>query len=246
MARRTDIEADLTLELSGAGITPSAFRRGVNAFIGLLEELTGSVCLASPPVGWEIQVRSGSNLIGALASKNSDQSKVRGVREMAGNCFGSSSIGGADAVPITEEAQEHVRELAKLSIETGTRVGFWVGKERYEVEPRLAKSTQSAPARGTILPGTVEGHISALHDLGDIHFELREYIRERSVKCIVEGDLVEKCKNLWRKRVTVHGIVHYDRAGNASKVDVRDIVPFPPDTELPSYLDVRGILRKYI
>ena len=245
MARQTDIEADLTLELSGSGITPSAFRRGVNAFVGLLEALTGSVCDAVPSVEWQIQVRAGSNLIGASAAKNSDQSKVRGVLELAGGCFGSSSTGSGVAVAFPEGAKKHVRELAKLSIETGTRVGFWIGQERHEVEPRLAKSMQPAPTRATTLPGTVEGHISALHDRDSIYFELREYFGERSIKCFVKDDLVELCKDLWRKRVTVHGIVQYDRDGLPFDVDVRDIVPFPPDAELPSDLDVRGILRKY-
>lgn len=245
MARQSDINADLTLELSGSGITLSAFRRGVNAFVDLLEVLTGSVCVEASSVEWQIQVRAGSNLIGASAAQNSDQSKVRGVLELAGGCFGPSSTGSAGAATFPEGAKKHVRDLAKLSIETGTSVGFWVGQERHEVEPRLAKSMQSAPTRATTLPGTVEGHISALHDRDSIYFELREYVGERSIKCFVKDDLVELCKDLWRKRVTVHGIVQYDRDGLPFDVDVQDIIPFPPDATLPSHLDVRGILRKY-
>lgn len=237
MARQTDIEADLALELSGSGITPSVFRKGVNAFVGLLEALTDSVCVTVPTVEWQIQVRAGSNLIGASSAQNSDQSKVRAVLELAGGCFGPSGTGSADAAKIPEGAKKHVRELAKLSIKSG--------RERHEVEPRLAKSMQSAPARATVLPGTVEGHISALHDGRTIYFELREPIGEHSIKCVVKDDLVETCRDLWRQRVTVHGIVQYDRDGRPFKVDVREIVPFPPDTELPSYRDVRGILRKY-
>ena len=138
-----------------------------------------------------------------------------------------------------------MRALAKLTIETGTRVGFWVGQECHEVEPRLAKSMLSAPARTTILPGTFEGRISAPHDCDSIYCELRESIGECSINCVVTHDLVETCKKLWRERVTVHGIVQYDRDGLPSKVDVRDIVPFPSDPEFPSCLDVRGILREY-
>lgn len=245
VARQTDIEPDRALELSGSGITPSVFRRGVNAFLGLLEALTASVCAAVPSVEWQIEVRSRSSLIGASSAQDSDQSKVRGVLELAGGCFGPSSTRSADVARFPEAAKKHVRELAMLSIETGARVGLWIGRERHEVEPRLAKSMQSAPARATILPGAVEGHISALHDRDSIYFELREDIGERSIKCVVQDDLVERCKDLWRERVTVHGIVRYDRDGLPFEVDVRDIVPFPPDTELPSYRDVRGILRKY-
>lgn len=235
VARMTDIEADLTLELSGTEITPSAFRTGVNAFVGLLEALTSSVCVASPSVEWQIQVGTGRNLIGALAVENSDRSKVRGVRELAERCFRPSDMGSADAATCPEGARKHVRELAKLSIPAGKKIGLWVGKERHEVDPGLAVEMRSTPARGAVLPGTVEGHLSALHDRGSIYFELREYFRERTVKCVVKEDLIEKCKEHWRQRVTVHGTVHY----------VRDIVPFPPDADLPSYMDVRGILRKY-
>ena len=103
-----------------------------------------------------------------------------------------------------------MRELAKLTIETGTRVGFWVGRECHEVEPRLAKSMLSASARTTILPGMFEGRISALHDRDSIYCELRESIGECSINCGVTDDLVETRKKLWRERVTVHGIVQYD------------------------------------
>lgn len=127
MTRQTDIEADLALELSGSGITLPTFRRGVNAFVGLLEVLTGSVCVAVPSVEWQIQVRDGGNLIGASAAKNSAESKVRSVLELAGGCFGPSGTGSTGVVTFPEGAKKHVRELAKLSIETGTRVGFWVG-----------------------------------------------------------------------------------------------------------------------
>lgn len=87
MAASTDIDADLTLELNGEGITPSIFKESVNAFVGLLQELTSSVCGKSPPVRWQMQVRAGGNLIGASALRGSDQSQVPAIRELAARCL---------------------------------------------------------------------------------------------------------------------------------------------------------------
>ena len=60
MASPENIDTDLTLELDGSEITPEKFRKGVNAFIGLLKAITKSVCRDVPPVEWRMQVKAGS------------------------------------------------------------------------------------------------------------------------------------------------------------------------------------------
>ena len=246
MAGPTDIAADLTLELNGEGITPSVFQESVNAFVGLLGVLTRSVCGKSPPVEWRMQVSAGSNLIGARAKHRSDESQVLAIRDLAVDCLRPRGRDGtSEGSRCPDAAREYVRKLAKLQFAPETRVRFWTGTRPHEIDHALVKPQQAPPHKRIGLPGTVEGRLSALHDRGDVYFEVREYIRDRPIKCIVEGDLIEKCKELWRRRVTVRGIVYYDSEGMPAKVKVRDVVPLTGNSELPSHMDVLGILSKY-
>ncbi len=246
MAAPTDIDADLTLELLGEGVAPSVFKDSVNAFVGLLQEMTRSVCGESPPVRWQLQVRPGGNLIGASALRGSDQSQVPAIRELAARCLQPRiKEGTAGDLWCPVAAREYVRKLAKLGGEPETRVRLWIGSSPHEINLSLVQSLQAAPRKRVGLPGTVAGRLSALHDRGDIYMEVREYIRNRPIKCFIGVDLVDKCKDLWRRRVTVRGIVHYDSKGMPTKVDVRDVEAPPRRNELPSHMDVLGILRKY-
>lgn len=246
MAAQTNIGSDLTLELNGEGITPSVFKDGVNAFVGLLQELTRSVCGELPPVEWRIQVRAGSSLINAAASRGSDQSQVPAIRELAVRCLQPRiKQDTAGDLECLDAARKYVRQLARLRAEPETRVRLWVGSRPHEIDLSLVKSLQAAPRKRVGLPGTVEGHLSALHDGEHPYIEVREYIRNRPIKCFIKGDLVDKCKNLWRRRVTVRGIVHYDSKGMPTKVDVSDVEPLHRGDELPSHMDVLGVLTKY-
>ena len=247
MAASTEIDSDLTLELNGEAITPTVFKESVNAFTGLLQALTSAVCGQSPPVEWQMRVGgSGSNLIGASASRGSDRSQVPAIRELAARCLQPRIKGDTAGGPkCPEAAREYVRELAQLRARPGTRVRLWVGSRPHEIHLSLVKSLQAARRKTVGLPGTVEGRLSALHAREDIYFEVRECIRDRPIKCVIKEDLVDKCKSLWSRRVTVRGVVHYDPDGMPTKVDVRDVTPLPRGDELPSHMDVLGILRKY-
>lgn len=247
MAGPTDIDADLALELNGEGITPSVFKEGVNSFVGLLGVLTRSVCGKSPPVEWRMQGGTGSNLIGARAEHGSDQSRVLAICELAVDCLRPLGRDGtAEGSLCPDAAQEYVRKLAKLQFAPGTRIRIWIGAEPYEIDLALVKPRQATPHKRVGLPGTVEGRLSALHDRGDIYIEVCEYIRDRPIKCIVGVDLIEKCRELWRRRVTVRGIVYYDSEGIPAKVEASDVVPLTGSGKLPSHMEVLGILRKYL
>ena len=79
MARPEDIDTDITLELDGSEITPDKFRKSVDAFVGLLEAITKSVCRDAPLVEWRMQVKAGSNLVGACAAEGADPTLVRQI-----------------------------------------------------------------------------------------------------------------------------------------------------------------------
>lgn len=244
MSGRPEIDADLTLELDGKGLTPLVFRKSVAAFVGLLRAATRSVCQGTKSIDWQMQVKAGSNLIGAHAAEVADRDQANLVRTLAARCFESRRDAGADAQQAPDALRKHVRKLAALVGTGNIRISVWTGRQRHAIRPEPKAVQQAVPQQPIPLPGSVEGHLTSLHAGDGLHVEIREYIRRRPVQCAIPDELAETAKSLWRKRVIAHGLVHYNPRGEATRVQVDRIEALPDDSELPSYLDVFGILGK--
>jgi len=115
LATKADIDAEITLELDGADLTPDRFQQAVRAFFGMLEEVTKSVCQGKPRVEWRVQVKQSSNLIGV--------NPVPGFRPETVGLISSSVYSGIASLGedrveypphFHEEARRHAHELAKI------------------------------------------------------------------------------------------------------------------------------------
>ena len=246
MARSEDIEADVTLEIEGSAITPAKFRKGVNAFVGLLEALTKSVCRDEPPVEWRMQVKAGSNLVGASTAEGANPRHVREILSLMASGLEHFDIDGEVPPVYPDPAVRHVGDLSAItarSPDDDTRVGVWVKKRRTEITPRTSASAKRALRGGFDEEGTIEGQLSVLSERGGVHFVVYESVWERGVNCTVPEDMVEQLMNLWRHRVAVHGLVRYRADGLPTSVRVEQVEALADDSVLPSHDDVCGILR---
>lgn len=247
MARPEDIETDVTLELDGSEITPAKFRRGVIAFVGLLEALTKSVCRDAAPVEWRMQVKGGSNLVGANATDDANPHHVREILQLMANGLEQFDIEGEVPPVYPDPAIKHVRDLSAITAkdpDDDTRVGVWVRKRRTEITPQISTAARKALRSGFDELGTVEGQLSVLSERGGVHFVIYDSVWKRAVNCSVPEALVEELMTLWRRRVAVHGMVRYRADGLPTSVDVDRIEALPSDDELPTHEDVCGILRE--
>ena len=91
--------------------------------------------------------------------------------------------------------------------------------------------------------GTVEGQLSFIGERkGSLQLELADELTDHRIKCrIDEADLFRAMAS-FRRRVMVHGEVHYRKDGSPSSVRVQRIIPVPSGDELPGIDEVRGIL----
>ena len=118
MATKADIDAEITLELDGADLTPDRFQRAVRAFFGMLDEVTKPVCQGKPRVEWRVQVKQSSNLIGV--------DPVPGFRPETVGLISTAVLEGIAALGedrdespphFHEEARSRAHELAKIVAE---------------------------------------------------------------------------------------------------------------------------------
>lgn len=246
MARPEDVDTDITLELDGSEITPVKFRKGVNAFVGLLEAITKSVCRDAPLVEWRMRVKAGSNLVGADAVEGANPNHVRRILALTGEGLEQFEIEGEVPPVYPDEAIKRIHELSTLtakSAEDDTRVGVWVKRRRREITSAIRTATRAAIQAGFSEEGTVEGQLSILSDRKGVHFVIYEPVWDRPVRCTVPDALLETMMSLWRKRIAAHGMVHYRPDGLPARIEAEEIDPFPDDNELPSHDDVLGALR---
>ncbi len=247
MARPEDVDTDITLELDGSEITPDKFRKSVNAFVGLLEAITKSVCREAPLVEWRMRVKAGSNLVGADAAEGANPNHVRRILALTRQGLEQLEIEGEVPPVYPDEAIKRIRELSNLaakSAEDDTRVGIWVKRQRREITPAIRTAARAALRPGFTEYGTVEGQLSVLSDRKGVHFVIYERVWDRPVRCTVPDDFLERMMGFWRKRVAAHGMVHYRPDGLPVSIEAADVEAFPDDTELPSHEEALGALRE--
>ena len=133
------------------------------------------------------------------------------------------------------ETVHHIGTLSQTQ-----RAHLWTGKKRTSITAELYSSLKSGLKPPYRIHGTVEGVLTTLSEQGDL--AICEPVWDRHIQCSVPDEQLEGMRALWRKRVTARGLVHYDSDGYPVKIDAEEIDPFPDDNELPSHMDVLGIL----
>lgn len=92
--------------------------------------------------------------------------------------------------------------------------------------------------------GTVEGEIGGLIIRGEKRFYLYDRLTGRRVKCrFVDPVSWEELADLLGQRVAVTGKIRSNPSGRPIEIEMSSCYVFPPDDELPTAADVRGILR---
>jgi hypothetical protein len=92
--------------------------------------------------------------------------------------------------------------------------------------------------------GSVSGRLDALSVHNQDRFTLYPLIVGEDVECFFKRPDLKKVLDAVGRRVTVFGRLHYAKTkAFPVKVDVEEFHVEPPDSELPSLLKARGMLR---
>ncbi|HEX5959129.1 MAG TPA: hypothetical protein VFY92_10825 [Hyphomicrobiaceae bacterium] len=247
MAVKSDIEADLTLEIDGRSVTPEKFLRGVRSFFALLNEVTTRVAGKRGGVEWRVHVKAGSNLIGVLPEPGFDRAIVGQI--VAAVSEGVSSLESRAEKPryFTERAVKSLRELADVvgkSDRDDTMVRIWAKKEPIPVTHHAVANIGELLSSEHEDYGSIEGKLQTVTDRGGLQFVVYEPLWDRAIRCRISEQLTELAITNFRKRVEVYGLIRYRKDGKPVSIQADDIVPFPDREQIPSFRDVHGILRE--
>lgn len=110
------------------------------------------------------------------------------------------------------------------------------GRMRLHVESVLSPDVRTI--------GTIEGELEGLIIHGTKRFLLYNRLTGRQVVCYFGNAISwERLRNVFGKRMAVTGEIRSRRSGCRASIDVSSYYVFPPEDELPSAQEVRGLLR---
>ncbi len=239
MAERSDIHAPVTLEISGGNVTPEKFKRGVNAFLDLLKEVTETI--DGPRPDWRIQVKASSNLIGALDAAAGELGAIPAVLS-----DGLTVLEARAESPdyFSDKALRYARSLARTASGDDVLVRLWTPGAEVRITGRTDANAGEILEGEFTEMGAVQGRLETLSAHGGFKFVIYEPLGNRAVKCMIPESLMEQATSVFRRRVEVYGAVRYRRDGLAVSVAVEEIDVFPHADALPGFRDVQGILGR--
>lgn len=240
MATEKDIDAPLTLELSGDDITPEIFARGVRSFFAVLSSFTDEI---DDTVAWRVQVKAGSNLVGVWPKGVPTAAVGQIINSVeAGLVAIESQTLDIDVFP--EGALTPARDLAKLSAASDgdITVRVWTEKKPHALSARTIAQIDDVIGGDVEEHGAVAGRVQTVSERGGAKFVIYDALTDDAVRCIVPPDKLPDALKAFGHRAEIYGLVKYRPNGQPRRIKVEDIVIFPDDEALPRARAVRGIL----
>jgi hypothetical protein len=149
----------------------------------------------------------------------------------------ATDLSGLDA-----DLLEDIRGLARPVGKSVANVTLLFNDHRFDLTERVAAKVETALAVDEECEGAVEGMLEQinLHHGANVFYIYPE-IGPRKVTCHFPARLYDEAVSAVGRRVEVFGTLHY-RSGATfpHQVAVRQIEAFPPESELPTWDDLRG------
>lgn len=245
MATPDQIPSNLTLEIDDR-LSPDEFIAAARAFFGYVKDIAETLMPPGEHIEWTARVKEGSYLIGIDPSQSAPADILRGVYARAGSSVRLLANGGeVENAELSDSALKHLRTLSDMSSPSGTRrrpLRIWVERKPIAIDESIARKIADDWRTAYSDYGVMEGRLDTIQDRGKLEFQVRDPALPQTVKCFVPEEMLQTAFQYFRKRVEVSGTVHYRRNGAPVSIDVEQIERLPEDSELPSALDVRGIL----
>jgi hypothetical protein len=246
MATSDQIPSDLTLEL-GEGFAPDKFVAAARAFFGYIEECARLACSdGQSSLEWTVAVREGSSLLSMVPSESISPAILNDVCNRAELGAGALARGNIEGAGLPDLAVKHLKTLSELT-ETKHRlqrtIRLWVRRKPIVVGPEIARVVREDWRADYKDYGVIEGRLKAIQEQGSLLVQIRDEALGVNVRGYFSEEMLQKAFENFRKRIEVSGIIHYRKNGTPVSIEVSQIVALPNDADLPTFADVRGLLR---
>jgi hypothetical protein len=236
----------LTLELPDSAIAAETFRKAVDAFIDLINEVTKDVSGSAENVKWTVSVSRGSTRIRFQAeSINLPAKQVAVLTGIIQDGFQTIQTESKRPVHFSTFALKKTKELVSvLDTENGGPHLIRIKRNRTicSLTPDTIANIDSALGRPSRDYGSIEGRLSSISERTGHKFTVYDSLLDKHISCTFPRRLLSKALNAFGKRISVSGIIRYSEGGEIENVHVKDFEIFPDSQSLPKFADVFGIL----
>ncbi len=242
------LKGDIGIELDADDVSAGDFVRALEAFVGLIREITRQTNHKLPKDAWRLVVQEGSQIVSVMPDTNKlPQAVADGVLSFIMD--GMDSLEREAKLPpmFTERALESARELSKISSrQNDSAVPIRLLSREGRLSSKVTRSTFNHVSE--ILDwkyedlGTVDGTLEVVSAHDGYEFRIYEPVWNRPVRCSFDQELLADALRAFKKRVEVQGMIRYTKDGIPVSAKVLKISEFPDSSELPTFRDVRGIL----
>ena len=240
MATKSDIDTDLALELEG-NKDSKKFLEAVTAFIKYVEEMAKISAGDEACLDWTVQVKKANNLICMKPVPGYNPAIAEKTYAVVGKGINSINDG---VLPDdhSKEALSYLRRIGEVADgENAPRL--WIKKEPVQITQKVSANIKDYINKHYQDYGSIEGLLQVISERGSYSAEITDPLIKKPVKCILNKGLVKDALDVFGRRVEAHGKIKYRADGAVLSIEVEKITPFPSPEEIPSFEDVRGILK---
>lgn len=237
----------IEIKITAKRLTPEKFLEGAKEFCALIQGVAKNV--THTPIKWSVELDSGSNVMRMRAenptaeSENSLDLVSSGVRALRG---------GISTVPLgfTKREVEAAKILAALNDgEDVQSVSIQNGSSPEDMPLSIVEVANAILVRESHDAfGSVEGKVVSLSARQGFICIIYDPIERREITCYLQKPELraEIIKGFEKEvRVLAGGLIHYSKEGHPVNITVDAIRLFPPDSELPTVLEIQEIYKIY-
>jgi len=244
-------KSKISIKLDGNKISSGIFRRTVNSFFNLIDEVSNDVTKGEKYLEWYVTVEKGSTIISAEPIQTGG---ARGIDEEICRTVvsGVGEITNQQRRPdyFNDKALQSVQSLAKLITDKEKEMGV----NHIEISSNGSKNeiTHSAIANAKIMLkkstyksiGSIEGRLQVIKDRGGLKFKVYTDYYDKGVDCTFDESKLKKVVSAFQKRVSVYGEITSNKVGVPLNIKVEKIRVFKDNKNLPGFKDVLGLLEE--
>ena len=241
-----NINKDITLKIEGR-ITLEKFSKSIRTFFNMIKDVSADVAGKHKTLEWLIEVRPGSAVITAKPeSRNGSPELAYDTISVLKKGIEYISMGMGRPEHFSDSALSNLYELGDI-VGLGNKdiehIKIGIDEEYKDITPMSI--SYIGELLGTVYQayGTIEGNLLALKIRNRLNFSIYETLTGKEVKCFFDDDLYEDVIAAIRKRVSVYGLIQYNKNGIPIRVTIEKLTIFPDDSELPKFKDIIGLFK---
>lgn len=247
-SKRTPKGEEITLRIDGKLITPEDFKKAVHAFVELLMTVTDEISKGGKKPLWNMSVREGSTVFVARAvSDVATRKTAREAIQRVKSGVGKMERGRFDSSEFSQRAFYAVKELASLRAKVNqigiTTIEIGSGGKQLAVTSKTSDLLKKNLGAQKSAFGSIEGKLSTISLRNTFQFVVYDALADRPVNCFMPEAKFREAHSAFGKRVSVFGMVQYDRDGKPLSIKVDTIRVFRDLSELPPISSFLGILK---